>query len=160
MSRLARNIPRPPFVCSDRIKTNSSSTRADQRVPLCSLTWTDAVVSRLWKRVIVCLATHVADHIHPHAHTQTYIYLSNTLLVHNECVLSRFNCVRLFATPWTVACQALLSMELSRQECWSGLHAVLQGIFPTQGSNPHLLHLLHWQVGSLPLAPPGKASTQ
>ena len=34
--------------------------------------------------------------------------------------------------------------------------ALLQGIFLTQGSNPHLLHLLHWQVGSLSLAPPGK----
>ena len=32
----------------------------------------------------------------------------------------------------------------------------LQGIFPTQGSNPRLLHLLHWQAGSLPLAPHGK----
>ena len=32
-----------------------------------------------------------------------------------------------------------------------------QGIFPTQGLNPHLLCLLHWQVGSLPLAPPGKS---
>ena len=29
-------------------------------------------------------------------------------------------------------------------------------IFSTQGSNPHLLSLLHWQVGSLPLVPPGK----
>ena len=28
--------------------------------------------------------------------------------------------------------------------------------FPTQGLNPHLLCLPHWQVGSLPLAPPGK----
>ena len=37
-----------------------------------------------------------------------------------------------------------------------GCHALLQGIFPTQGLNPHLLRLLHWQVGSLPLAPPGK----
>ena len=36
--------------------------------------------------------------------------------------------------------------------------ALLQGIFLTQGSNPHLLHLLHWQAGSLPLAPPGKPS--
>ena len=36
----------------------------------------------------------------------------------------------------------------------------LQGIFPTQGSNPHLLHLLHWQVGSLPLAPPGTPMSQ
>ena len=37
-----------------------------------------------------------------------------------------------------------------------GCHFILQGIFPTQGSNLHLLHLLHWQVGSLPLMPPGK----
>ena len=37
-----------------------------------------------------------------------------------------------------------------------GCHALLQGIFLTQGSNPHLLHLLHWQTGSLSLAPPGK----
>ena len=34
--------------------------------------------------------------------------------------------------------------------------ALLQGIFPTQGSNLHLVRLLHWQVDSLPLAPPGK----
>ena len=33
-----------------------------------------------------------------------------------------------------------------------GCHALHQGIFLTQGSNPHLLHLLHWQAGSLPLA--------
>ena len=31
-----------------------------------------------------------------------------------------------------------------------GCHALLQGIFPTQRSNPHLLCLLHWQAGSLP----------
>ena len=37
-----------------------------------------------------------------------------------------------------------------------GCHALLQGIFPTQGLNLHLLRLLHWQVGSLPLVPPGK----
>ena len=34
--------------------------------------------------------------------------------------------------------------------------ACLQGIFLTQGSNPRLLNLLHWQAGSLPLVPPGK----
>ena len=31
------------------------------------------------------------------------------------------SCVRLFATPWTVARQAPLSMGFSRQEYWSGL---------------------------------------
>ena len=37
-----------------------------------------------------------------------------------------------------------------------GCHALLQGIFPTQESDPCLLCLLRWQAGSLPLAPPGK----
>ena len=36
-----------------------------------------------------------------------------------------------------------------------GCHALLQGVFPTQGSSPYLLSLLHWQVSSFPLAPPG-----
>ena len=36
----------------------------------------------------------------------------------------------------------------------------LQGIFLTQRSNSHLLHLLHWQPGSLPLAPPRKPQIQ
>ena len=39
-----------------------------------------------------------------------------------------------------------------------GCHALLQGIFPTQGLNPSVLSFLRWQVGSLLLAPPGKPS--
>ena len=39
--------------------------------------------------------------------------------------------VRLFATPWTIAQQAPPSMELSRQEYWSGLP------FPSPGDLPH-----------------------
>ena len=67
------------------------------------------------------------------------------------CVLSCFTCAQLFVTPWIVALQAPLSMEFSRQEYWSGLPCPFQGIFLTQGSNSCLLH---WQAGSLPLAPP------
>ena len=37
-----------------------------------------------------------------------------------------------------------------------GCHTLLQDIFPTQGSNPCPLSLLHWQAGCLPLVPPGK----
>ena len=44
------------------------------------------------------------------------------------------------ATPWTAALQLPLSMGFSRQGNWSGLHSLLQGIFPTQGSNLCLLH--------------------
>jgi len=39
-----------------------------------------------------------------------------------------------------------------------GCHFLLQGIFPTQGLNPHLMCLLHWQVDSLPLSHPGTSS--
>ena len=70
------------------------------------------------------------------------------------CVLSR---VRLFVTSWTVARRAPLSMGFSRQECWGGLLCPPPGDLPDPGFDLHLLHLLHWQVGSLPLAPPGKA---
>ena len=59
--------------------------------------------------------------------------------------------IHLFATAWTVAHQAPLCMEFSRQEYWSGLPFLLQGIFPTHGSNLCLLHLLHWQADYLPL---------
>ena len=40
-----------------------------------------------------------------------------------------------FVTPWTVARQAPLSVELPRQEYWSVLLFLLQGIFLTQGLN-------------------------
>ena len=45
-----------------------------------------------------------------------------------------------FVTPWTAVCQdsLLCSWGFSRQEYWSGCHALLQGIFPIQGSNPGL----------------------
>ena len=45
--------------------------------------------------------------------------------------------------PWTVALQAPLSMGLSRQGYWRGLHSLFLGIFPTQGPNLRLLCLLH-----------------
>ena len=52
---------------------------------------------------------------------------------------------RLFATPWTAAYQAPPSMGFSRQEYWSGVP---------------LPSPLHWQAGSLPLAPHGKTINQ
>ena len=48
--------------------------------------------------------------------------------------------VRLLVTPWTIANQDPPSMGFSRQKYWSGCHFLLQGIFPTQGSNPGLPH--------------------
>ena len=59
------------------------------------------------------------------------------------CMLSCFHCVWLFATLWTEACQAPLSMRFSRQEYQSGLTRYPPGDLPDPGLNPSLLCLLH-----------------
>ena len=51
-------------------------------------------------------------------------------------LLSRFSRVWLFATPWTVAYQAPLSMGFSRQEYWSGLPFPSPGDLPNPGTAP------------------------
>ena len=51
-------------------------------------------------------------------------------------MLRHFSHVRLFATPWTVACQAPLSMGFSRQECWGGLPCPPPGDLPDPGIEP------------------------
>ena len=65
--------------------------------------------------------------------------------------------VRLFVTPWTAARQVPLSTGFSRQEYWDGRHALLQGILPTQGSDPRLRH---WLADSLPLSHLGSVTTR
>ena len=57
-------------------------------------------------------------------------------------------------TPWTVACQAPLSMEFSRQEYWSGFPFPSPGDLPDQGFKPRSPAL---QAGSLLPEPPGKS---
>ena len=52
------------------------------------------------------------------------------------CVLSHFSRVQLFVTPWTVAHQVPLSMELSRQEYWNGLPCPPPGDLPHLGIEP------------------------
>ena len=61
---------------------------------------------------------------------------------------SCFSCVQLFATPWTVARQAPLSMGFSRQEFWSGLPFPSPGDLPDEGIEPASPAL---QADSLPI---------
>ena len=72
------------------------------------------------------------------------------ILLSYECAQS-LSRVRLFATPWTVACQAPLSMEFSKQEYWSGLPFPSPGYLPNPGIKPASLCLLYSQANSLPL---------
>ena len=70
---------------------------------------------------------------------------------------SHFCCVQLFAALWTAAHQAFLCpWDSPGENTGVGCHALLQGIFLSQGWKPHLLCLLHWQAGSLSPASPEK----
>ena len=70
------------------------------------------------------------------------------------CYAQSLSCVRLPVIPWTVARQGPLSLGFSKQECQNGLPFPLPGDLPNTGIKP-TSHLLHWQMGSLPLEPPG-----
>ena len=87
-----------------------------------------------------------------------FFRVRSLLLDIDGCVLSQFGRVWLFAALWTVAPRLLSPWDSPEKNTGVGCHSLIQGIFSTQGSNPHLLCVLHWQAGSLPLAPPGKPS--
>ena len=75
---------------------------------------------------------------------------------HRMCVHAQLlSGVQLFATPWTVASQAPLSMEFSRQGDWSGLPFPTAGDLPDSGIESVSPAL---QVDSLPPGPPGNAN--
>ena len=68
--------------------------------------------------------------------------------------MKSLSCVRLFATPWTVAYQASLSMGFSRQEYRSGLPFPSAEDLPDPGIEPGSPAL---RADALPSEPPGKS---
>ena len=54
-------------------------------------------------------------------------------------------------TPWTITCQAPLSMGVSGKNTGVGGRSLLQGVFLAQGLNPGLLHLRRTLYGLSPL---------
>ena len=83
------------------------------------------------------------------------IFCSSThIAIECICILApRIWCVLLFATPWTLACKALLSMEISRPEYWSDLPLLSPGDLPNLGIEPGSPTL---KADSLPSEPPRK----
>ena len=79
---------------------------------------------------------------------------TNKTVLHAKSLLS-------FLTLWDpMDCSRLLCLwDSPGKNIGVACRFLFQGIFPTQGLNPHLLCLLHWQAGSLPLVPPGKPKT-
>ena len=74
----------------------------------------------------------------------------------HPCMLSSFGCIWLFVTPWTIACQAPLSMGFSRQDYWSELLCPPPGVLPDPGNELKSPASPALQVDSLPREPPRK----
>ena len=70
----------------------------------------------------------------------------------HSCCICMLSPVQLFATPWSVVCQAPLSRDSPGKNNGAGCHALLLGNFLTQGLNPSLQCLLHWQADFLLLS--------
>ena len=70
--------------------------------------------------------------------------LSSQTISSNQCILGYFSHVQLFATTWTVALQASLSMGFSTKEYWSGLLFPAPGDLPDPGIEPVSLMLPAW----------------
>ena len=85
--------------------------------------------------------------------TQTHVHRICDAIQPSHPLSSPFppapNPSRLFMSPWTVAHQLLCPWDSPGKNTGVVCHFLLQGIFPTQGSN---LHLLHWQEDSLLLS--------
>ena len=75
------------------------------------------------------------------------------------CVYQAISVVADSVTLLNATGQTPLTMGFSRQEHQRGLAYPPPGDLPRLGSNLSLLYLLHWQAGSLSLAPPGKPKT-
>ena len=107
--------------------------------------------------VCMCTLTHLPANTHTHRGTVTQSDLVHTLA--KPTPISRWDPkvkslshVWLFVTPWTVAHQAPLSMEFSRQEYWSGLPFPSPGDLPNPGIKPGSPAL---QGDALPSEPSG-----
>ena len=74
-----------------------------------------------------------------HCRQSLYVLSHEGTLTQREWKCESLSRVQLLATPWAVALQDC-PWDSPGKNTWVGCHALLQGIFPAQGSNPSLLH--------------------
>ena len=103
----------------------------------------------LWIAVISCFHLIISKHLWFHL---LHLWQSSQVYCISVCMCAKsLQSSLTLCSLWTIASR-LLCLWHSPGKCTGvGCHAFLQGIFPTQRSNQCLLHLLLWQVGSLPL---------
>ena len=88
--------------------------------------------SHLFKNFPQFVVIHTVKGFQVINETEVDVFLEVPALsvIQRVCMISHFSRVQLFVTPWTVARQAPLSVDFSRQEYWGGLP------FPSPGDLP------------------------
>ena len=125
--------------------SRESSPSRDRTHILCLLLWQAYSLPLVppgtpWNRTSVSKVWRLEDNIGKLKKKKFFLLVYFQLLIINICVCAVLSRVQLYATLWAVACKALLSTGFSRQNTGVSCHSLLQGIFPTQGSNQGLLH--------------------
>ena len=123
-------FPPDKFVLSKKFASRNESKDRKNLSRLLEKNFYIVIIIGEYVHVCMCVCIYIyyiySYVLHIHTHTHTYIFV----------LLSCFSCVRLFVTLWTIACQASLSMEFSRQEYWSGLSCPPPGDLPKPGIEP------------------------
>ena len=89
----------------------------------------------LMKETRLCNGAKTASSINGAGKTGQ-LHVEHFLTPYTKVKVKLLSHVQLFVTPWTVAYQAPLSMEFSRQEYWSGLPFPSPGDCPNSGIEP------------------------
>ena len=94
--------------------------------------------SHLFKNFPQFVVIHTVKGFQVINETEVDVFLEVPALsvIQRVCMISHFSRVQLFVTPWTVACQAPLSMAFFRQEYWSGLQRPPPGDLSDPGIEP------------------------
>ena len=107
-----------------------------------------------FSRAMTIISIYFTDiYMHMYTHIYTRVFMHRHTCITTMCVL---NCVQFSATPWTVACQAPLSMEFSRQEYWNGRPFPPPGYLPDPGIKSMFLAIPALAGKFFTTAPPGK----
>ena len=94
------------------------------------------------------LSLYIYIYIYIHTHTHTHIYICAQLLSH-VWLCNPMDCNPPGSSVYKIFQARILE--------WVAISSSWGLIFMTQGSNPHLLHIMHWQADSLPLDPSVKS---
>ena len=103
------------------------------------------------------LTLHAVENLSVNLYLQFYSFRFNQLQISQyACTKSLQLCPTLYNPMGYSSPGSSVHADSPGKNTGVCCHALLQGIFPTKRLNLPFLCLLHWQAGSLPLAPPGK----